>query len=86
MALSMKNSHSLAQYVGSLQPRESLGWRLFTECFPSLEKGLIDGNAESGIHLDLTYAADCLSEHPIAAIGSSAMDSGDAKNDLKPKS
>lgn len=74
MALSMKNRHSLVQYVGSLQPGESLGWRLFFECFPRLVEGLIDGNAESGIHLDLTYAADGLSEHPIAAIGSSAMD------------
>ncbi len=58
MALSMKNRHSLAQYVGSLQPGESLGWRLFIKCFPSLEEGLINGNAESGIHLDLTYAVD----------------------------
>jgi len=58
MALSIKDRHSLAQYVGSLQPGESLGWRRFIECFPRLEEDLIDGNAKSGIHLDLTYAAD----------------------------
>jgi len=38
MAPRMQDGHVLAQDVGALEPGECLGWRLFTECCPCLEK------------------------------------------------